>query len=161
VTDGLLFHDLGPLEVERDGVAVPVGGPRLAAALSLLLIDAGRSVGVDALTDAMWGGDVRRSPSTLDSHIWRLRKALDPGRARGAPSAVLTHDAAGYRLITAPDAVDSVRFARLAAQAHDLLADGSAEQARQRAEEALGLWRGRPYPTVADEPWATAAVARL
>jgi len=30
VADGLRFHDLGPLEVERGGLPVPVGGARLA-----------------------------------------------------------------------------------------------------------------------------------
>ena len=106
MADGLRFHDLGPLEVERGGLPVPVGGARLAAALSLLLIEAGRPVGVDALTEAMWSGQVRRSASTLDSHIWRLRKALEPDRRPGAPSTVLAHDAGGYRLLAEPGTVD-------------------------------------------------------
>ncbi|GAY12767.1 BTAD domain-containing putative transcriptional regulator [Pseudonocardia sp. N23] len=156
----LRFRDLGTLEVEHAGVPVPLGGGRLMAALSLLLIDAGRHVGSPALMAAMWG-DVPRSPSTLDSHVWRLRKALEPGRSRGAPSEVLLHETGGYRLVVNPGSVDSLRFARLADDARALLADGRAAQARDRAEEALALWRGRPFAPLSDEEWAAAAVARL
>jgi predicted ATPase/DNA-binding SARP family transcriptional activator len=160
--DVLSFRDLGPLEVRRAGTPVTLGGARLAAALSLLLVHAGRQVSVDALTEAMWGEDSpARSPSTLDSHIWRLRKALEPGRRPGAPSAVLVREPGGYRLVADPATIDSRRFAVLAGEARALLAAGRPHEAGRAAEQALALWRGRPYPTVADEPWATAAVARL
>ncbi len=158
----LRVHDLGPLEVDRAGVPVGLSGARLTAALSLLVVNAGRHVGVDALSDAMWGErSPARSPSTLDSHIWRLRKALEPQRERGSPSKVLRHDLGGYRLV--PDAVDidSVRFTALADRARDLLAAGRAAEACQEAEQALALWRGRPHAGFADEPWAVATVARL
>src|SRR5689334_23342984 len=93
----LRFRDLGPLLVERDGVPVPLGGARLTSVLSLLLIHPGRPVGVDAVAEAMWGAEDRpRTSSTLDSHIWRLRKALEPGRGRGEQPRVLRHDAAGF-----------------------------------------------------------------
>ncbi len=158
----LTFHDLGPLEVLHGGVPVGLGGARLTAALSLLLLHAGRHVGVDALTEAMWGAaSPARSSSTLDSHVWRLRKALEPDRSPGAPPAVLAREPSGYRLVVDPETVDSRRFSRLAGQAGALLSSGRPDEARRAAEEALALWRGRPYPTVADQPWATADVARL
>ena len=157
---GLRFRDLGTLEVARAGEPVALGGGRLMAALSLLLIGTGRHVGSAALMAAMWG-DVPRSPSTLDSHVWRLRKALEPDRGRGAPSGVLLHEAGGYRLVVDPAAVDSLRFSRLADEARALLADGRPADARDRADEALGLWRGRPFAPLSDEEWAAPAVARL
>ncbi len=160
--DVLSFHDLGPLQVRRAGVPVALGGARLAAALSLLVVEAGRQVSVDALTEAMWGEDSpARSSSTLDSHVWRLRKALEPDRERGAPSAVLVREPGGYRLVVDPATIDSRRFALLAGEARALLTGGRPQEAGRAAERALALWRGRPYPTVADEPWATAAVSRL
>ncbi len=160
--DVLSFRDLGPIEVRRAGTPVALGGARLAAALSLLLVNAGRQVSVDALTEAMWGErSPARSPSTLDSHVWRLRKALEPARRPGVPSAVLVREPGGYRLVADPATIDSRRFAALAGEARALLAAGRPHEAGQAAEQALALWRGRPYPTVADEPWATAAVARL
>jgi predicted ATPase/DNA-binding SARP family transcriptional activator len=158
----LRIRDLGPLEVERAGTPVGLGGTRLAAALSLLLVHAGHHVGVDALSDAMWGSQSpARSPSTLDSHIWRLRKALEPQRERGCPSAVLRRDHGGYRLMADALSIDSARFSSAADEVRDLLAGGRAADACRCAEDALRLWRGQPYAGFADEPWALATVARL
>nr|WP_279591139.1 BTAD domain-containing putative transcriptional regulator [Modestobacter marinus] len=128
----------------------------------MLLVHAGQHVGVGALSEAMWGAESpSRSPSTLDSHVWRLRKALEPQRERGRPSATLRRDLGGYRLVTDAATIDSVRFAALADEARELLAAGRPEDARRTAERALALWRGQPYAGFADEPWAVAAVARL
>ncbi|MGD9528273.1 BTAD domain-containing putative transcriptional regulator [Pseudonocardia sp.] len=158
----LRLRDLGPLEIERAGVSQPVGGARLENALALLLIHAGHPVGVDALGEAMWGdGGVARSVSTLDSHIFRLRRLLEPQRAPGAPATVLLREPGGYRLAVGTGQVDSTRFAQLATTAAALLADGDAQGALRHAEEAAGLWRGRPYGVAADQQWARAAVARL
>ena len=158
----LRFCDLGPLEVECAGAPVGLGGTRLAAALALLLVNAGQHVGVDALSDAMWGAQSpARSPSTLDSHIWRLRKVLEPRRERGRPAEVLRHDHGGYRLVSDAASIDSARFTAAADQTRELLAAGRAADAGRCAERALGLWRGRPYAGFADEPWAVAPVARL
>jgi predicted ATPase/DNA-binding SARP family transcriptional activator len=158
----LWFRDLGPLEVEENGESRPVGGIRLESALAVLLIHADHVVGPDALSEAMWGEEgVHRSAATLDSHIWRLRKLLEPHRARGAPPGVLVHESSGYRLVVAADRIDSARFAALAAEAAALLTENAADQALERAEQAAALWRGRPYGSVADHQWAGAAVARL
>ena len=160
--DALCIRDLGPLEVERAGSPVGLGGTRLAAALSLLLVNVGQHVSVDALSDAMWGAESpARSPSTLDSHIWRLRKALEPQRQRGSPSAVLRRDLGGYRLVADSASIDSIRFTALADESRELLTMGRAATACESADEGLRLWRGRPYAGFADEPWAVATVARL
>jgi DNA-binding SARP family transcriptional activator len=156
------FLDLGTLVLEREGTPLPVNGTRLVAALALLLIHAGRHVSVDALAEAMWGGEATpRSASTLDSHIWRLRRLLEPDRGRGAPAELLLRDPAGYRLLATTDQVDSMRFARLADEAVDLLADGQPDRVLRRTDEALALWRGRPFTPLSDEPWARPAAARL
>lgn len=158
----LHFRDLGPLAVERDDQPVPLVGARLVGALTLLLVQAGHVVSADALAAAMWGEDSGpRSSSTLDSHVWRLRNALEPGRARGEPATVLLREPGGYRLVAAPEQVDSLRFAVLADDALRLLSDGQPDRALRRCAEALQLWRGRPFAAVADEPWARPAVARL
>ena len=156
------LRDLGPLQVERAGTAQAVGGARLEAALALLLIHAGQAVSADALAEAMWGGQGgTRSATTLDSHIWRLRKVLEPERAPGSPPTVLLREPGGYRLVVAADRIDSARYAALAAEAGELLAGGAAARALQCAEEAGALWRGRPYGAAADRPWAAAATAGL
>src|SRR5690348_3560449 len=90
-----------------------------------------------------------------------MRNVLEPGRARGEPATVLLREPGGYRLVVTPEQVDSLRFAVLADDNLRLLSDGQAARALRRCEEALGLWRGRPFAAVADEPWARPAVARL
>src|SRR6478672_3227521 len=128
----LRFRDLGPLVVDRADEPVPLVG-----ALTLLLVQAGHVVSPDALAAAMWGEDAGpRSSSTLDSHVWRLRNVLEPGRARGEPATVLLREPGGYRLVAAPEQVDSLRFAVLADETLRLLADGQAARALRRCEEA-------------------------
>ncbi|MDT0352840.1 AfsR/SARP family transcriptional regulator [Pseudonocardia charpentierae] len=156
------FRDLGTLLVEHDGDLRPVGGTRLDSALAVLLVHADRRVGPEAMAAALWGADAPpRSSSTLDSHVWRLRKVLEPHRARGVPSSLLLSDHGGYRLVVTVDQVDSLRFEQLAADAADLLAGGQPDRALRRADQALALWRGRPFTPITDEPWAASTVARL
>ena len=158
----LRFRDLGPILVESGGVVEPVGGARLEQALALLLICANRLVTVDALREAVWGDQgVERSVSTLDSHIWRLRRRLEPERPAGDAATVVVHEPGGYRLAIGPEQADSTRFVRLADDATALLARGEAAHAVGVAEEALGLWRGRPYGRSADHEWARPAIGRL
>jgi DNA-binding SARP family transcriptional activator len=46
---------LGPLEVLADREAVALGGPRQRIVLAMLLLDHGRVVSTDRLTEAVWG----------------------------------------------------------------------------------------------------------
>lgn len=156
------FRDLGTLLVEHGGDARTVGGAHLDCALALLLIHADQRVGAETLVSAIWGADsAPRAASTLDTHIWRLRKVLEPNRARGVPSSLLIHDHGGFRLVVRTDQVDSLRFEQLAEDAGDLLGSGQPERALRRTEEALALWRGRPFTPLSDELWAAPTVARL
>ena len=160
--DTLRFRDLGPVDVAEDGQVRAPGGPILGRLLARLLVDPGRRVDVSELVEAVWGdrGAVR-SQSTLDSHLHRLRRFLEPGRGRGQAAGVLILEAGGYRLVVATEQIDSVRFAALVTQAAELLAAGDAGQALARAQAARELWRGRPLSPWSDEAWAAAAVARL
>jgi predicted ATPase/DNA-binding SARP family transcriptional activator len=110
----------------------------------------------------MWGErGTTRSTSTLDSHIFRLRRVLEPDRPRGAPAAVLLHQGGGFRLAVDAESCDSTLFTRLATTAADELAAGDSDAARRHAEQAATLWRGRPYGAAADHDWARPAVAAL
>jgi DNA-binding NarL/FixJ family response regulator/DNA-binding winged helix-turn-helix (wHTH) protein len=147
--------------VERDGAELPVGGTKPATLLALLLIRMNRRVSADELMDALWGEKVSpRSRTTLESHIWRLRRLLDPERP-SASSSVLVSDSGGYRLTVPPDGTDSARFTALAAGAAAALADGVPDRSLALAGQALALWRGRPYEPMSDALWAVPAVNRL
>ncbi|WP_181772350.1 AfsR/SARP family transcriptional regulator [Amycolatopsis pittospori] len=127
------FRVLGPIRLYTGGQAVTIGEPRRQAVLAVLLLEAGRTVGVDVLVDRVWGESppkqVRRS---LQAHITRIRRALeeaDPGGAR------VSRDSGGYRLDVPPGQVDLFRF-------RDTLRESPADAAALHA--ALGLWQGEP-----------------
>ncbi|MGW2236137.1 AfsR/SARP family transcriptional regulator, partial [Streptomyces sp. NPDC001759] len=145
------FGILGPLQVRTDdGTPVDPGGPRPRALLTLLLLDAGRTVSAERLVDGLYGA---RPPAgaanALQSQISRLRRRL-------APHTEIEATPAGYRIVTAPDTVDAHLFERLAAQGRAAAADP--RQAAARLADALALWRG---PALPDLPDARAEAARL
>ncbi|MGI5156012.1 AfsR/SARP family transcriptional regulator [Microbispora sp. CA-102843] len=148
---GMSFAVLGPLDVRRDGRPVEVGGQRLRALLTLLLLDAGRTVSTEALVAGVWDD---RPPggvgNALQALVSRLRATVDRGLVIGGPS--------GYRLAVSPDQVDLHLFARLAREGAAALATGDPGRAAGLLREALGLWRGAP---LTDLPNAEAEVARL
>lgn len=74
---------------------------------------------------------------------------------------MLINENAGYRLVADGHTIDSLSLAHIARDAGDLLAAGRADAAITRADEALQLWRGKPYGALGDETWAQPAVARL
>lgn len=155
-------RDLGTLAITVDADERPVTGVRATAMLALLTIHANQRVSVDALIDAAWGDKVTPgTASTLESHIWRLRQLLEPGRTRRQAPSVLVSDAGGFRLVAGPRGADSLLFAELAGEVGDLLVAGRAMEALRRADGALALWRGRPYGAHCERDWARPATARL
>ncbi|MDG4863150.1 BTAD domain-containing putative transcriptional regulator, partial [Streptomyces sp. T-3] len=127
---------LGPTQAIRpDGTAVPVGGARLRALLTVLALRTGRTVPVAQLVDEVWDGEPPADATgALQALIGRLRRSLGPG--------VVDSVEGGYRLCAAPDDVDAHRFERLAAEGGRALADGDPVKASALLDEALALWRG-------------------
>lgn len=148
------FGVLGPLEVRSaGGDPVAVGGPRPRSLLVMLLLEAGRVVGVDRLVDGLYGGDPPGdAANALQSQVSRLRGKLG-GLIEGHP--------AGYRLAVDPATVDVHRFTVLASDGRRALAAGDHAGADVALREALGLWRGPALADVADAPFAAAQVVRL
>ncbi|MEU7582960.1 BTAD domain-containing putative transcriptional regulator [Streptomyces sp. NPDC041068] len=147
------FGILGPLDVRSpDGTPLDPGGPRPRALLTLLLLDAGRAVSVERLTEGLYGDEPPAgAANALQSQVSRLRKRLGPGPAI---EAVPT----GYRIAVSPEDVDLHRFERLAREGRRALGSGDQPRAAALLREALGLWRG---PALADLPDAGPLVARL
>ena len=159
---GMRFGVLGPLEVEADNGPVALGGPKERLLLALLLTRPNQVVSVDALVRGLWG---EQPPSTaaktLQSHVKRLRRVLEPGRARGAAGQVLITRPPGYLLRVEPGTLDATRFEELTAKAGRALADDGARAAGSMLREALGLWRGQAFEEFADSDVAAAEADRL
>ena len=145
---------LGAVEVTTDGAPVSVGGQRLRAVFARLALDAGRMVTTYTLVDAVWGDDPPAgSGNALQSLVSRLRRTLPPGVIESAP--------AGYRLAVDAEAVDALRFERLATAGRHALEGGDPLGAAATLREALQLWRGPALADVGDAPFREPVVTRL
>src|SRR5215208_836042 len=156
------YRVLGPLEAEADDGAVTLGGQKERLLLALLLARPNQVVSVEALVTGLWGEHPPPTAAkTLQSHVVRLRRALEPARARGAAGEVLVTREPGYLLRVAPGALDAARFEELTAAGRRALADGSVEHAGSLLREALGLWRGRAFEEFLDADVGAAESDRL
>jgi ABC-type transport system substrate-binding protein/DNA-binding SARP family transcriptional activator len=151
------FRLLGPLEVCRDGEPVVLAGPKLRAILTILLLDANQVVPRARLLAEVWGERAPGSEHSLDVHVSRLRKALDPG-GEGHP---LIRRGRGYLLRVEAGALDLVRFEHRIAAGQQALAEGRPAAAVGLLTDGLGLWRGEPLAEFADQAFAAAEVGRL
>jgi DNA-binding SARP family transcriptional activator len=156
------FLVLGPLEVEADNGPVVLGGQKERLLLAQLLTRPNQVVPVEALVRGLWGEQPPPTAAkTLQSHVVRLRRALEPARARGAAGAVLVTREPGYVLRVPPGMLDAARFEEQAAAGRRALADGSVELAGSLLREALGLWRGRAFEEFLDADFGAAESDRL
>lgn len=146
------FRVLGPLETAREGVTVTLGGPKPRQLLAFLLLQAGRPVGVDALTDALWGEHPPATAvKTIHKYVSVLRKGLGDGTA-------IATQPTGYTCEVSPGQLDADRFEYLVDQASRTI---EPERSAAMLEEALGLWRGVPWADLSDHAEALAERARL
>ncbi|WP_433562376.1 AfsR/SARP family transcriptional regulator [Nocardia sp. CA-151230] len=146
---------LGPLEATAGDRPVPVTGTRLRGLLIRLALDAGHTVSVGALVEAVWPERTPKRPGhALQELVSRLRRALPD-------EAAIRSGAGGYRLEVAEAALDANRFERLARGGLLSLRRGDLEHAIHQLREGLSLWRGPALVDVTDLPFAAAAAARL
>jgi DNA-binding SARP family transcriptional activator len=145
---------LGPLEVWRDGSLVEIGSRRLRSILAQLMLARGRTVSVDRLVEATWGGSPPpRAVATLHSYISNLRGIVEAERRPGEEPRRLVTRAPGYALLLDDITLDADLFASAVAAVRAHLAAGEPDVAHRAAEEALSLWRGPVLADLSDEPF--------
>lgn len=150
---------LGVIGAEIDGRALPINAARQRAVLSVLALQVGRPVSADQLLDAVWGDDAPQTGSRAVAYqISKLRTIFEADRV--GEGTVISTSAAGYSLNVDPDRVDAVGFDRLIDDGRASLGSDPANCERL-LEEALALWRGRPFAELADEPFLAAEARRL
>ena len=133
---------LGPVRAWTGEVEVELGPARQRAVFAVLAARAGRLVGRDELISAIWGvSPPATALGSVYTYVSGLRRVLEQEK--------LTSGAGGYVLRVDPAHLDSARFQRLRATAAELLATGDPDGALARFDEALGLWRGDAYATLA------------
>ena len=124
------------------------------AVLGALLLSANEPVSLDRLVDAVWGASPPASAAhAVSEYVSRLRKQL------GADAIARTP--AGYVLRAAPGCIDLEHFEELVGEARRELAGPDAARACELLDEALALWRGRPFSDTPLEDFAQAEIARI
>src|SRR5215470_4576170 len=156
------FGVLGPLQVLRSGHPVPLGGPRQRAVLALLLLEAGRAVSMDRLAEDLWAGDPPGEwANTLQTYVFHLRQALEPGRARGGAGGVLVTSGRGYLLRAGREQVDAAVFEDGFTAGRAALDAGRHAEAAEVLRQALGRWRGPVLADLAGYAFTRPEAARL
>jgi two-component system phosphate regulon response regulator PhoB len=97
---GLLEMDRAAHRVTASGEPVELG-PTEYRLLEFFMRNPERVFSREQLLDRVWGGNVYVEERTIDVHIRRLRKSLEPA---AVSAYVQTVRGAGYRLSTRPDA---------------------------------------------------------
>ena len=158
-SNGFRIEVLGPVEAWVDGRAVALGGQRPRALFAVLALMGGRVVAIDQLIDELWSeAPPTRARDSLQMHVSRLRKGL--AEAGGDGGRLVSH-AGGYLLEVRPGERDIDRWQQALGRARRARADGEPRTARQRFEEALGIWRGQPFAGVSTNSLLAGERARL
>jgi len=142
---GAGFRVLGPVEVAGDdGIPVRLPAGRARVVLALLCHAAAKpsaqAVSRDRLVEAVWNGAPPATAMTqLHGLVSALRRTFDSAR-----QVIATTDD-GYLLDVAANETDLGRMRELVALAGQWRDRGEPRQAAARFEDALALWRGRPF----------------
>ena len=121
---------LGPLRLSVGDRQVPLPAKQ-AILLAILALQPNRTVSTDRLIEALWGEDA--SPDlvkTLQTHVFQLRRRLEPGAADVDDAATIVTEGHGYRLEAGPKVVDASVFLALVSEARS--ASDAKPEARSR-----------------------------
>jgi DNA-binding SARP family transcriptional activator/tetratricopeptide (TPR) repeat protein len=133
------FSLLGPFEATIGGRRLDLGRRRERLILAVLLLETGRFVALDRLTDLLWDGAAPEGArAAVYTAVARLRRQFGPYGLK-----LLTRGE-GYQVDVAPECVDAHRFARMVTDAR---ASKEPDETAALLTEALALWRG---PLLAD-----------
>jgi DNA-binding SARP family transcriptional activator len=152
------FRILGPTVVLDGERRVPLPSGRGRALLALLVLHAGEPVSADRLIDELWGEAPPATARTVvHGLVSRLRRLLEPGRAKARAGALLQTSGSGYRIAIEPEAVDAHRFKRMIDESR-----GVPEEVRAaKLTAALSLWRGPALADFVYQPFAQRAISAL
>ena len=141
----MLFHVLGPLEV-HNGTVHQLGPSKPATLLATLLLQPNAWVAVDHLIAATWQEQAvpASAEANLKTYVWQLRRLLPDhnGHTR------IESRSGAYRIRVGPGELDADRAGELAAEARRAASDNDTAAAVTLLEQALRLWRGRPFEGV-------------
>ncbi|MEV6874681.1 BTAD domain-containing putative transcriptional regulator [Amycolatopsis sp. NPDC051128] len=152
---------LGPVKAWQGESELELGSAHRRTVLAALAMHPDRTVSREELIDAVWGeAPPQSAQGSIYTYISGLRRALEPGRAKGEGPQLLASIGSGYSLRLAAEAIDVHRFEALREQAQRRQSAGDLRGARETLDEALDLWHGVPLSGLPG-PFAAAQRARL
>ncbi|MGH3695156.1 MAG: BTAD domain-containing putative transcriptional regulator [Pseudonocardiaceae bacterium] len=155
------FLILGPLELRDQHRRIEVSSAKERLLLATLVVRAGEVVTADRLIEVLWGAQPPVTAANIvQTYVSHLRRTLEPGRAPRVQGGVLRTRGRGYELAIPPEAIDAVRFERLARAGRDAL-PAAPQRAAEILRAATALWRGEPLAEFGFELFAQAEIARL
>ena len=139
----LRLQILGPLRMWRGGVEVDTGPRQQAYLLALLLAQDGSPVGRAELIDLVWGSAAPDSAvNVVHKYVGAVRRLLEPALPPRGTSSYLVRRGDGYQCSVGPGVLDLAEFRGHLHSARIALGQGEREEALDKYEEGLGLWRG-------------------
>jgi DNA-binding SARP family transcriptional activator len=146
----------GTFELVLDGERVDLATvkPRARSLLAILVLRAGAPVHREVVIEALWPGSSPLSAArSLHVVVSTLRRALEPGRARGDASFI-RREGEAYRLELPEDAlIDLISFESALAEARAGRAAGALDRTLAACERALDLYRGELLPAEGPAEW--------
>jgi DNA-binding SARP family transcriptional activator len=167
---GMQINLLGPLVVLVNGIMVTPTAPKPRRVLALLATCSNSVVRNELIIEELWEDRPPASvTTTLQTYVYQLRKYLglttsSPAHCslQGRRTADALHTfAGGYMLALSPEALDSLRFERLAQRGRAELEAGLVGDSAQTLREALALWRGSALVDISPGPILQVEVLRL
>ncbi|MGX7674421.1 BTAD domain-containing putative transcriptional regulator [Plantactinospora sp. DSM 117369] len=139
----MLFHVLGPLEVHCATGTRPIGAGKRAALLAILLTKPNAWLTIDELIATIWPEQAvpASAEANLKTYVWTLRRRLPDHN--GGPR--IESRPGAYRIRIGRGELDVDRVGELAEQARLASAGGDPGTAAARLDQALRMWRGRPF----------------
>jgi DNA-binding SARP family transcriptional activator len=156
------YRVLGRLEVQVDGRWISLRPTKWRLLLSVLLCGANQVMPSERLIAELWDEELPRSArKLLQGYVSHVRRALGDGAASALTTHKWGYQVYGYQLDVESGQTDAQRFEQLFIQGRAALAGGALPTALARLDEALQLWRGKPFMDVPPTPTVAAEIVRL
>ncbi|MFD5084884.1 BTAD domain-containing putative transcriptional regulator [Kitasatospora sp. NPDC058406] len=139
---------LGPLDLRRGRVTVPVTSPMLRRLLGLLALKHPEPATQQEITDTLWpSGPPGSRQSLVHTYVSQVRQLLEPDGHRAAPRPAVVRTPTGYRLEDSRSRIDLGGFDELVDRAQRVHRGPEREAGYELLAQALRCWRG---PVLAD-----------